>query len=360
MPTRILIIDDSAMMRGLLTQIFAADSELQVVGAASDPVAAWQKIQQLRPDVITLDVEMPRMDGLTFLARLMRADPRPVLMVSSLTERGCATTLRALELGAVDFVQKPKLDIAAGTVQLADELRAKVKLAARAKPRPCTQPSQEPQAQASAQPLHRPRQSVAPAGALLRSTEGIVAIGASTGGTEALREVLTALPADAPAIVVVQHMPEKFTKAFAARLDSLCRVRVSEAKDGDRVLPGHVLIAPGSFHMRLLRSGASYSVQVATGPAVNHHRPSVDVLFESCARCVGGNALGALLTGMGDDGARGLLEMRKAGARTIAQDEASCVVFGMPGAAVAIGAAEVIAPLGKVAGNILAWAGLRA
>lgn len=343
-----LIVDDSALMRQLLGQILSADRTIEVVGAAPDPVRAWQLVQTLRPDVITLDVEMPRMDGLAFLERLMRAHPMPVLMVSSLTERGCETTLRALELGAVDFVTKPKIDVARGVVDLAAELVAKVKAAGNARPRARTRSAPAH----VAAPVERPL--AVRSGAMLRTTDVVLALGASTGGTEALRDVLVRLPADAPGVVIVQHMPEAFTRAFAQRLDGLCRIRVREASDGDVVRPGLALIAPGGTrHMEVVRSGAQYVVRLRATPPVNHHRPSVDVLFHSCAHALGSNAVGAILTGMGGDGASGLLAMRQAGARTIAQDEATCVVFGMPREAIAQGAAEVVCPLDAVAPTLL-------
>ena len=347
MATRVLIVDDSAMIRQLLTEILSADRELEVVGSASDPYVAWEKIKTLQPDVLTLDVEMPRMDGLSFLQRLMQLRPMPVLMVSSLTEAGCATTLRALELGAIDFVTKPKVDVKTGTVQLGDELCAKVKAVAKAK---VGRPAKRPSGQAPTAPHTE---------ALLRTTDVVIALGASTGGTEALREVLAALPANSPGVVVVQHMPERFTTSFAERLDSLCRVRVREAADGERVLPGHVLIAPGNWHMQIQRSGANYSVRVTQEPPVNRHRPSVDVLFDSCARFLGPNAVGALLTGMGADGARGLLSMRRAGAATLAQDEATSVVFGMPKEAILLGAADEVLPLPSIAEALLRRASRR-
>lgn len=333
--TRVLVIDDSALMRQLLTDMLATDPELEVVGAAADPYAAWDRMKELCPDVLTLDVEMPRMDGLTFLGRLMAHRPLPVVMVSSLTERGCETTFRALELGAVDFVTKPRLDVTKGTLALAEELVAKVKAAARARPRARTAPP--------------PR----PAVGSFRATHKVIAIGASTGGCEALATVLGALPPDSPGVVAVIHMPEGFTKSFAARLDKSCAVRVSEAKDGDRVVPGHVLLAPGNFHMSVVRSGAVALVRVTGGEPVNRHRPSVDVLFESCARNLGPDAVGAILTGMGDDGARGLLAMRRAGALTAAQDEATCVVFGMPKEAIALGAATEVLPLDRIPAFVL-------
>ena len=336
--TRVLIVDDSALVRQMMTDILSRDPAIEVVGSAADPYAAWDKIQRLHPDVITLDVEMPRMDGLTFLEKLMRAHPLPVLMVSSLTERGCETTLRALELGAVDFVTKPRIDVARGTAEMAAEIVAKVKLAGSVKPRAKTQLVP---AEATAAPAPRPTS--------FRGTYKIVAIGASTGGTEALRELLCDLPSDAPGIVIVQHMPEQFTRAFADRLNGLARIHISEARDGDRVLPGHALIAPGNYHMEMARNGADYRVRVFMDEPVNRHRPSVDVLFNSCARAAGQNAVGVILTGMGDDGARGLLAMRSAGARTVAQDEATCVVFGMPKEAIAMGGAELIEPLPRIA-----------
>jgi two-component system chemotaxis response regulator CheB len=339
--TRVLVVDDSALMRGLLTDLLSADPGLEVVGSAADPYAAWDRIKQLSPDVLTLDVEMPRMDGLTFLERLMAHRPLPVVMVSSLTEKNCDTTFRALELGAVDFVTKPKLDVSTGTVALAGELVAKVRAAATARPRPRTRP-----------PAGGPRQASAPAGGL-RTTHRVIALGASTGGCEALAAVLGAFPPDAPGTVAVIHMPEGFTRSYAARLDRECAVRVAEARDGDRVLPGHVLIAPGGRHTAVARSGATTVVRVAGGEPVNRHRPSVDVLFDSCARELGANAVGALLTGMGDDGARGLLAMRRAGARTAAQDEATCVVFGMPREAIALGAADDVLPLGRIPAHLL-------
>jgi two-component system, chemotaxis family, protein-glutamate methylesterase/glutaminase len=315
---RVLIVDDSALIRQLLSQVLRSDPGIEVVAAVADPLAAVERLKHERVDVVTLDVEMPRMDGLTFLEKLMRAWPLPVLMVSSLTEKGCATTLRALELGAVDVVTKPKLDVDAGVRDLADEILAKVHAAARARVR-----RRETSASAPVKVLPN-------AQALINSTHKVIAIGASTGGTEALREVLQVLPADSPGIVVVQHMPETFTRSFAGRLDGLCQIRVKEAADGDRILPGHALIARGNLHMEVTRSGATYAVRLVDRPPVNRHRPSVDVLFHSCARYLGANAVGVILTGMGSDGARGLRAMRDAGAFTIAQDEASCVVFGMP------------------------------
>jgi two-component system chemotaxis response regulator CheB len=345
---RVLVIDDSALMRQTLSTLLARDASIEVIGTAADPYVAREKIIQLNPDVLTLDVEMPRMDGLSFLEKLMRGRPMPVVMVSSMTESGCATTLRALELGAVDFVTKPKIDLRERMPELAQEIIDKVKVAARAQVRP----NPGPAAPAAARP---PVSASGPA-TVLRTTQQIIAVGASTGGTEALREFMVALPADAPGVVVVQHMPESFTRAFAERLDRLCTVRVTEAQDGERVLAGHVLIAPGNHHMRLVRDGATYLVRLSSDPPVNRHRPSVDVLFRSCAEQAGTNAIGVLMTGMGDDGARGLLAMRQAGAHTFAQDERTCVVFGMPKVAIELGAVEQVLPLSRLAPAALKYA----
>jgi two-component system chemotaxis response regulator CheB len=343
--TRVLVVDDSALMRQALSQMLERDPAIEVVGTAADPYVARDKIKELNPDVLTLDVEMPRMDGLSFLEKLMRAHPMPVVMVSSLTEAGCATTLRALELGAVDFVSKPTLDLRQHLPAVAAEVIEKVKNAAAARIRP------RATTVAPAAPVNgRPSPTV------LRTTQQLLAIGASTGGTEALREFLTALPADAPGAVIVQHMPEHFTRSFAERLDGLCTVRVHEAADGDRVLAGHALIAPGSHHMRLVREGATYLVRLGSDAPVNRHRPSVDVLFHACAEYAGANAVGVIMTGMGDDGARGLVAMRKAGAATLAQDEATCVVFGMPRAAIELGGAERVLPLDRLADAALTLA----
>ncbi|CBE68879.1 MAG: chemotaxis response regulator protein-glutamate methylesterase [Candidatus Methylomirabilis oxygeniifera] len=335
---RVLIVDDSALMRKMLTVLLGRDPQIEVIGAAADPFFARDKIKALNPDVLTLDVEMPRMDGLTFLEKLMRGHPMPVVMVSSLTEAGCETTLRALELGAVDFITKPQVDLREHMDEIAEEIIGKVRAAslARVVRRERREPVLVGAGAATRSPAH---------GAMIRTTDRVIAVGASTGGTEALKDFLTMLPANAPGIVIVQHMPEKFTKSFAERCDQLCTVRVKEAADGDRVLPGHALIAPGNYHMALRRNGAQYFVNVYSGPPVNRHRPSVDVLFESAAECAGRNAVGVIMTGMGADGAKGLLRMKQAGARTIAQDEASCVVFGMPKEAIALGAADHILPL---------------
>jgi two-component system chemotaxis response regulator CheB len=326
-------------MRQLLTQIIDSDPDLQVVGTAADPYAAREKIKALNPDVLTLDIEMPRMDGLTFLEKLMRGHPMPVVMISSLTAKGAETTLRALSLGAVDYVSKPKLDVSSGTIEQAEEIVLKVKAAARAR-------------------VRQPAASAPPAPSIgktyhFSATHRVVAIGASTGGTEALKDLLSPLPADFPGIVIVQHMPEAFTHQFAARLDSLCKIRVKEAQDGDRILPGHALLAPGGHHMTAVRKGMEYAVHVYRGERVNRHLPSVDVLFSSCARSMGKNALGVLLTGMGADGARGMLEMKQTSAFTIAQDEATCVVFGMPREAILLNAVDQVLPLGQIPDALL-------
>lgn len=334
-PVRVLIVDDSALMRQLLTSILGSDPELEVVGTAGDPYVAREKIKALNPDVLTLDIEMPRMDGLTFLEKLMRGHPMPVVMISSLTGKGADTTLRALSLGAIDYVSKPKLDVSNGTIEQADEILAKVKAAARARVR--TAAASPPTAAALTGRNYQ-----------FSTTHKIVAIGASTGGTEALKELLSPLPADFPGIVMVQHMPEAFTRQFAERLNSLCRIRVKEAQDGDRILPGHALLAPGGHQMTAVRRGAEFAVHVYRGERVNRHLPSVDVLFSSVARSMGKNALGVILTGMGADGSRGMLEMKQAGAFNIAQDEATSVVFGMPKEAIALHAVDEVLPLDRI------------
>lgn len=339
MSVKVLVVDDSALVRSLLKDIIQGDPELHLVGCAPDAFVARDLIKQHAPDVITLDVEMPRMDGLTFLDKLMKGRPTPVLMISSLTEKGSEATLRALELGAIDFIAKPRLGIAEGMHAYTEEIRAKLKTAARARLR---RPIQNGAVQTSS----------ASAGPLL-STEKIIAIGASTGGTEAIKEVLLGLPPDSPGTVVTLHMPPGFTRSYAERLDRQTRLSVREARDGDRILPGHVLLAPGDFHMEVQRSGANYIVRLQHEAAVNGHRPAVDVMFNSLARCAGRNLLAALLTGMGKDGARGLQAIRQAGGHTIAQDEASCVVYGMPREAVELGAAKEVLPLERIATALL-------
>ena len=342
---KVLIVDDSAIMRQLLTSILEAEGDFEVVGTAPDPYVARDKILKLSPDVLTLDVEMPRMDGLTFLEKLMSGHPMPVVMISSLTERGCQTTLRALELGAVDFVTKPKVDVAAGLQEHVTEIAQKLRAAASAKVHPRPAAPDRSVATVAKEPL--------PVDALITSTHKVIAIGTSTGGTEALSDILMKFPSDAPGVVAVIHMPPGYTKSYAERLDRSCRIRVKEAEDGDRILPGHALIARGDRHLETFRSGATYSVKITDGEKVSGFRPSVDVLFRSCARFLGANAVGAILTGMGRDGAEGLLAMRRAGAHTIAQDEASCVVYGMPREAVQLNAACQILPLDRIANQLL-------
>jgi len=340
---RVLCVDDSALVRGLMVEIINGHPDMEVVATAPDPLVARELIKQHNPDVLTLDVEMPRMDGLDFLERLMRLRPMPVVMVSSLTERGSEVTLRALELGAVDFVTKPKLGLRDGLMEYSDLIADKIRAAAASRPRRAM--AQAPRVRMlTARPFS--------------TTEKLVMIGASTGGTEAIRQVLEPLPPDSPAIMITQHMPAGFTRSFVQRLDNLCAVQVHEAEDGQRVLPGHVYLAPGGIaHMKLARSGANYVVQLDYSEPVNRHRPSVDVLFHSAAEVAGRNAVGVLLTGMGKDGAQGMLAMKQAGATTFAQDEASCVVFGMPREALHIGAADVAVPLSEISERILASAG---
>ena len=337
------MVDVAASIAAAVGELLGTDPDIDVVGTASDPYAARQRIKELRPDVLTLDVEMPKMDGLTFLEKLMTGHPMPVVMVSSLTEAGCQTTLKALELGAVDFFTKPKIDVRDEITERAAELVDKVKMAMHARVRPLGQSRVE--AVKSTNPVSHT--------AMLKTTDKILAIGASTGGTEAIRSVLQHMPADAPPILITQHMPERFTKAFADRLNSLCEIQVKEACDGDSVLPGQALVAPGNYHMELIRSGARYQVHITQGPPVNRHRPSVDVMFHSIAKTAGSNALGVILIGMGGDGAQGLLAMRQAGAATVAQDEATCVVFGMPKEAIKAGAVDRIVPLQHIPSALL-------
>jgi two-component system, chemotaxis family, protein-glutamate methylesterase/glutaminase len=338
--TRVLVVDDSAMVRDMFTRELSRDAGIEVIGAAPDPFVARDMIVALKPDVVTLDIEMPRMDGLTFLRKLMRHYPLPVIIVSSLTPRGGDLALEAMDIGAVDVMCKPGAAYAVG--DMAVQLREKVKAAARVRVA-----RRDPPAGADGSGAAPARLS------LQRTTHAVVAIGASTGGTQALQSILTALPANSPGIVIVQHMPEHFTRSFADRLNSLCAMEVKEAEDGDTVSPGRVLIAPGNFHMLLQRSGAVYKVAVKEGPLVSRHRPSVDMLFKSVARYAGANAVGVICTGMGNDGAAGLKEMRDAGAATVAQDEASCVVFGMPKEAIALGGATHVMSLSAIPGCIL-------
>ena len=348
---RVLIVDDSAMVRQLLTQILSGDPAIEVVGAASDAHRAREMIKSLNPDVLTLDVEMPKMDGITFLKNLMRLRPMPVVMVSTLTERGAEITLEALAVGAVDFVSKPKVDIAATLSDYADELLAKVKLAAAARVRAWSP------VEGSATDSARKISVGSPlSGSKLRTTDRIIAIGASTGGVEAIREVLVRMPADAPAILITQHIPKAFSTPFARRMNDCCQMTVCEAEDGQQILRGHVYIAPGDRHLTVVRDGSRYVCRLDDRTPVGHHKPSVDVLFRSMAQNVAADALGALLTGMGKDGAHGLKEMREAGSATLIQDEATSVVWGMPGMAFSIGAAQAVVPLLEIPEHLLAWA----
>jgi two-component system chemotaxis response regulator CheB len=346
----VLIVDDSALVRQTLEKILSSDREIEVVGVAADPYIAARKIINKVPDVVTLDVEMPRMDGLTFLKKIMTQHPLPVVICSALTEEGTQTTLRALEYGAVDIITKPRL----GAKSFLEESRIRlcdtVKAASKARLRKLSEKEVE------LRPRHDSdaAQKTPDTRAMIRTTEKVVVVGASTGGTEAIRIYLEALPPDAPGTVIVQHMPENFTTAFARRLDQLCRVTVKEAEDGDTVLQGRVLIAPGNRHTLLKRSGARYFVEVRDGSLVSRHRPSVDVLFGSAARYAGSNALGVIMTGMGDDGAKGMQSLKEAGALTFAQDEATSVVFGMPREAIRLGVVDRVLPLGSIAGQVLA------
>jgi two-component system, chemotaxis family, protein-glutamate methylesterase/glutaminase len=366
---KLMIVDDSALVRQVVSQAVERAPDIEVIATASDPVFAIDKMRNAWPDVIVLDIEMPRMDGLTFLRKIMSERPTPVIICSSLAEQGAATTLQALSAGAVSVITKPKVGRKDFFVDASDDIVSAIRAAARSNVRMlATQPAPAPRAGGAAgkppsrgEPwLVRPKNTadviLAPAdtgGAMLKTTEKVVAIGTSTGGTQALEAVLTRLSINAPGIVVVQHMPETFTGMFAERLNNLCQIDVREAKDGDRVMPGRALIAPGGKHMLLKRSGAQYHVEVSDGPLVNRHKPSVDVLFRSVAKFAGANAIGIIMTGMGDDGARGLKEMRDAAAVTIAQDEASCVVFGMPKEAIKLGAAQQIMPLQQISDAIM-------
>ena len=354
-PIKVMVVDDSAVVRQVVAGLLAAAPGMQVVAAVADPLLAIERLKQQWPDVIVLDVEMPRMDGITFLRKIMAERPTPVVICSTLTEKGAKTTLEALAAGAVAIVTKPRLGLKQFLNESADDLVATVRAAARANVRRLAGGSRAETTPASVPAKNTADVILPPAGtrAMTQTTERVVAIGTSTGGTQALEEVLTALPRVCPGIVIVQHMPEKFTAAFAARLDSLCSIEVREARHNDRVVPGRALIAPGGRHMLLKRSGAQYFVEVVDGPLVNRHRPSVDVMFRSAAKSAGVNALGVIMTGMGDDGAAGLLEMRNAGAHTLAQDEESCVVFGMPKEAIKRGGVQRTVSLGAVASEIL-------
>ncbi len=363
---RVLIIDDSALVRKLLTEMLNSDPDIEVVGAAMDPHIARQKIKELNPDVLTLDVEMPRMDGLSFLRQLMRLRPMPVVMISSLTQEGAETTLDALALGAVDFIGKPRVDVANLLQDYAEEIIRKIKNAAAVKVtaragRPAANGEMKPESRSAAGALDVDSKYSAtvilqrPANIkIMKTTDKIIAIGASTGGTEAIKEVLEQMPADSPAIMITQHIPPVFSSAFAQRMNRTSAMTVVEASDGLQVMPGHVYIAPGDRHLLLRRDGARYRCSLSDGPPVNRHRPSVDVLFRSVTQAAGRNAIGIIMTGMGADGARGLGEMREAGAITIAQDEKSSVVWGMPGEAVKLGAAQKVVPLGQIPAAIMA------
>ena len=341
-----LIVDDSALIRKVLTEIINTEHDMEAIGAAPDPLVARQMIRELNPDVLTLDVEMPKMDGLDFLEKLMRLRPMPVVMVSTLTERGSEVTFRALELGAVDFIAKPKLDIATGMKAYGNEIPEKTRAAmpARLKRR----------APLTVAPKHSADVVLPAIANRVASTEKLIIVGASTGGTEAIKEFLICLPPDCPGVLITQHMPEAFTKSFAGRLNSLCKITVTEAVHGERVLPGHAYIAPGHSHLLLRRSGANYMTELSQAPPVNHHRPSVDVLFRSAANYAGKNAIGVIFTGMGKDGAAGMLEMKHAGAYNYAQDEATCVVFGMPKEAIALGGVDEVVALPDVAKCVMA------
>lgn len=348
---RVMVVDDSAVVRQVVAGLLESEPDIAVIGAAADPLLAMTRMKAEWPDVIVLDIEMPRMDGLTFLRKIMGERPTPVVICSTLTEKGARTTIEAMAAGAVAIITKPKLGLKQYLKDTSDDLVSAVRAAARANVRRIA-PGNAPPAVVE---KHSASVILPPAGgeAMTRTTERVVAIGTSTGGTQALEAVLAGLPRVSPGIVIVQHMPEKFTAAFAARLDSICQLEVREACNNDRILPGRALIAPGGRHMLLRRHGAQYFVEVIDGPLVNRHRPSVDVLFRSVAKCAGANALGVIMTGMGDDGAAGLLEMRHAGARTVAQDEASCVVFGMPKEAIKRGAVAKTVPLGGIGREIM-------
>ncbi len=340
-----VVVDDSALVRSLLSEIINRQRDMECIGTANDPLVAREMIRELNPDVITLDVEMPRMDGIDFLGRLMRLRPMPVVMISTLTERGAEVTMKALELGAVDFVAKPRVGLASGLNDLASLIVEKIRVAAVAQVRRA--PVRETPVSGHAGSAAAAASSVALLGRL--STEKLICIGASTGGTEAIKEVLVQMPADSPAIVITQHMPPGFTTSFAARLNGLCQITVKEAVNGERILPGHAYIAPGGKQFHVARSGANYVAVVDDGPPVNRHKPSVEVLFKSAAAVVGRNAFGIMLTGMGNDGAAAMREMKDAGSYNYVQDEATCIVFGMPREAIAHGAADEVLPLGQIA-----------
>lgn len=347
---KVLVVDDSAVVRQVVSGLLRKDPGIAVLAAVADPLFAMQRMKQQWPDVIVLDIEMPRMNGIAFLKKVMKERPTPVVICSSQTEKGAATTMQAMSAGAVDIITKPRANAENFLLQAAGDLIRTIKAAARANVKNLKASIHD--ADAVPPKLNADAVLAAPYRAITRTTERVIAIGASTGGTQGLEAILSALPVESPGIVVVQHMPEQFTALFAERLDGLCDVEVREARNDDRVLPGRVLIAPGGRHTLLKRSGSDYCVEVVSGPLVNRHCPSVDVLFRSVARAAGKNATGIIMTGMGDDGARGLKEMHDAGARTVAQDEATCVVYGMPKEAISLGAADLILPLQEIAGEI--------
>lgn len=358
---KVLIVDDSAVVRKILSSALSKYQDIEIVGTAPDPFIARNKILQFKPDVLTLDVEMPKMDGITFLNKLMTHYPIPTIMVSSLTQEGCDATLKALEVGAVDFVAKPTSRIGSDVENVIGELYTKIKYASKAKVRLRQKNTVEgngnnnhsqtihSQAHSGTQPDNGKNYTV------FKGTNKVIFIGASTGGTEALKEVLIKMPPDSPAIAIVQHMPEMFTKAFAKRMDSLCSITVKEGKNGDSLIQGQAIIAPGNYHMSIRRNGAMYRIETNQEAPIHHQRPAVDVLFDSASKYVGPNAIGVIMTGMGSDGATGLLNMKESGAKTIAQDEDSCVVFGMPKEAIKLGAADKIVPLNKIPENILSF-----
>lgn len=354
-PIKVLIIDDSAVVRRLLSDMLSRDREIQVVGTAVDAFMAREKIKKLRPDVLTLDVEMPKMDGITFLRNLMRLHPLPVIMVSTLTEKGAGVTLDALSLGAVDFVCKPKIDITNSFDDYADEIIGKIKVAARSRVKQLTATRQAARPVAPANVKYTIDEVMPDASRSrhFKTTDKLIAIGASTGGTEAIKEILVQLPLGVPGIVVTQHIPASFSKAFADRVNQHALLDVTEAKDGELIVPGHVYIAPGDRHLMVVRDGARWRCKLSDDVPVNRHKPSVDVLFRSVATSAGPNAMGVILTGMGKDGAKGLLDMKDNGALTIAQDEASSVVWGMPGSAVELGAADEVMPLENISQRIV-------
>jgi two-component system, chemotaxis family, protein-glutamate methylesterase/glutaminase len=349
---KVMLIDDSAVVRQVVVGLLQTDPGIEVIGAAADPIFAMERMKKHWPDVILLDVEMPRMDGITFLKKIMLEHPTPVIICSTLTEAGAATTIEALAAGAVAIITKPRTGLKQFLSEATEELTTAIRNAARVN---ITRLAARPSTPRPVVVRHSADVMLAPGRekAMTRTTEHIVAIGTSTGGTQALQAVLARLPAVSPGLVIVQHMPRQFTAAFAARLNDVCEINVREARNNDRVVPGCALIAPGGMHMLLMRSGAQYYVEVKEGPPVNRHCPSVDVLFRSVAKCAGGNALGVIMTGMGDDGARGLKEMRDAGAHTVAQDEATCIVFGMPKEAIRLDAAERIIPLDDISQVII-------